>query len=64
MKNNFNFTKSYQELEKIAEEFESGRLSLEEGLSRFEKGLALAAECKKYLQEVENKIIEIKKKYK
>lgn len=61
---NFNFTKSYQELEKIAEEFESGKMSLEESLKQFEKGLALAGECKEYLSQVENKIIEIKKKYK
>ena len=61
---NFNFTKAYEDLERIASEFEYGDLSLEEGLKKFEKGLALAAECKKFLQEVENKIVEIKKKYK
>ena len=60
----FNFAKSYEELEKITDEFESGRLSLEEGLKKFEDGLKIAGECKKYLENIENKITEIKKKYK
>ncbi len=60
----FDFAKAYKELEKIAEEFESESLDLEEGLKKFERGLKIAEECKKYLKNVENKIIEIKKKYK
>ncbi len=61
---NFNFAKSYKELEDIAEEFESGKLSLEDGLEKFEKGIAIAEGCKKYIEKIENKIIEIKKKHK
>lgn len=57
------FAKSYKQLEEITEQFESGKLSLEDGLKKFEEGLALAAECKEYLKQVENKIIEIKKKF-
>ncbi|MEK7452811.1 MAG: exodeoxyribonuclease VII small subunit [Patescibacteria group bacterium] len=63
MKKNFNFAKSYEELEIIAEEFESGNLSLEEGLKKFEKGLIIAKECKGYIENIENKIIEIKKRH-
>ena len=59
----FDFAKSYQKLEEITEQFESGKFSLEDGLKKFEEGLALAAECKEYLKQVENKIIEIKKKF-
>ena len=59
----FDFAKSYKELEEIAAQFERGDLSLEEGLKKFEQGLELAAECKKYLKQVENKIIEMKKKF-
>ena len=59
----FDFAKSYQRLEEITREFESGKLSLEEGLKKFEEGLALAKECKEYLKQVENKIVEIKKKF-
>jgi len=61
MKKGFDFAKSYQKLEEITEQFESGKFSLEDGLKKFEEGLALAAECKEYLKQVENKIIEIKK---
>jgi exodeoxyribonuclease VII small subunit len=64
MKKNFNFAKSYRELEKITEEFETKDISLEDGLKKFEKGLELASDCKKYLEKIENKITEIKKKYK
>jgi len=64
MKKGFNFAKSYKDLEDIAEEFESGDLSLEEGLKKFEKGLTLSQECKEYIEKIENKIVEIKKKHK
>ena len=63
MRKQFVFAKSYQKLEEITEQFESGKFSLEDGLKKFEEGLALAAECKEYLKQVENKIIEIKKKF-
>ena len=59
----FDFAKSYQKLEEITGQFESGKFSLEDGLKKFEEGLELAAECKEYLKQVENKIIEIKKKF-
>ena len=62
-KKGFDFAKSYEKLEKITDEFESGKLSLEQGLEKFEEGLALAAECREYLRQVENKIIDIKKKF-
>ena len=63
MPKKFDFAKSYQKLEEITEQFESGKLSLEEGLNKFEEGLELANECKEYLKRIENKIIEIKKKH-
>ncbi|HEY4519020.1 MAG TPA: exodeoxyribonuclease VII small subunit [Candidatus Paceibacterota bacterium] len=63
MAKKFNFAKAYKELEEITSQFERGNLSLEDGLKKFEEGLALAAECKEYLKQVENKIIEIKKKF-
>lgn len=59
-----NFAKSYSELEKIIEEFESGEIDLEEGVKKFEKGLFLAANLKKQLEEVENKVETIKVKFK
>jgi len=63
MAKKFDFAKAYKELEEITSQFERGNLSLEDGLKKFEEGLELAAECKEYLKQVENKIIEIKKKF-
>ncbi len=53
----------FAELEEIISWFEQGENDLDEGLKRFERGLALAAICKKRLSETENKVIELKKKY-
>ena len=63
MAKKFDFSKAYKELEEITSQFERGNLSLEDGLKKFEEGLELAAECKEYLKQVENKIIEIKKEF-
>ena len=63
MAKKFDFAKAYKELEEMTAQFERGNLSLEDGLKKFEEGLELAAECKEYLKQVENKIIEIKKKF-
>lgn len=57
------FQKQFAALEKITEEFESGKYSLEVGLKKFEEGLALAQELKEYLATVENKIESIKQNY-
>lgn len=59
-----NFAKSFEELENITEWFESEEaLDLEKGLEKFSRGLELASELKASLQEVENKVTEIKKKF-
>lgn len=57
------FAKSFEELEKIAEWFEREDVDVEEGLKKFEEGLALAKLCKDRLAEIENKVVEIKKKF-
>ncbi len=58
-----NFEQQFKELEQIVEQLESGEVSLDLGLERFERGLALAQELKKKLSEVENKVEIIKKKF-
>jgi len=58
------FAKAFTELESITEWFEGDEIDLDEGLKKFERGLELAAMCKKSLSEVENKITELKSKYK
>lgn len=51
-----NFEKNLEELETIVSGLESGELSLDESLKKFENGVKLYNDCKKYLGEVEKKI--------
>lgn len=62
-KEKFNFTRAFQELEKIVQSFESEQTDLDEGLQKFERGLALAKQLKAKLQDVEQKIETIKEKF-
>lgn len=62
-KESFSFAKGYEELEKLVAEFESRELDLEKDLPRFERGLALAKKLQEKLKEIENKVIEVEKKY-
>ena len=57
----FNFTKTYAELEKITAWFERDDVDLEEGMKKLEEGTVLVKELKNYLNTVENKIKELKK---
>ena len=59
----FNFTKSYEELERIVAEFETGNIDLERDLPKFEKGLKIAKECKDRLKELENQVKKIEKTF-
>ncbi len=58
------FKDAFEELEAIVQKFESGDLDLDESLQQFERGLELAEICKKRLALVENKVQEIKLKFK
>ncbi len=57
----FNFSKSYQELQKIVEWFEKEEVDLEEGIEKFEEGSKIVKDLKDYLEKMENKIKELKK---
>lgn len=58
------FAKSFEELEKITQWFDSEEhLDLDKGLKQFERGLELASLLKEKLSEVENKVVEIKKRF-
>mgnify|MGYP001588888329 CR=1 FL=1 len=60
----FHFAEAFQELEELTQWFDSqAQVDLDEGLKKFERGLALAAELKKKLQDVEQKVQEIKEKF-
>lgn len=63
-KKKLNFGEAFAELEQITEWFDSEEnLDLDKGLKQFERGLELAGELKKKLNEVENKVEEIKEKF-
>lgn len=62
-KDSFNFTRGYEELEKIVADFESRELDLEKDLPRFERGLQLAGLLQKRLKQIENKVVEIEKRF-
>lgn len=50
------FEKYLESLEEIVKELESGELSLEKSIDRFEKGVELYKNCKKILNQSEKKI--------
>lgn len=51
-----NFEASLLELQALVERMESGKLSLEESLADFEKGIALTRQCQTALAEAEQKV--------
>ncbi len=59
----FDFTKGYEELEGIVQEFESRELDLEKDLAKFERGLLLAQKLQNRLKEIENTVKEIERKF-
>ena len=50
------FEKSLTELEKLVDEMESGDLTLDQSLSKFEKGVALTKICQTALKEAEQRV--------
>lgn len=57
------FSRLYKELEALTEAFERGEFDLDEGLEKFEHGLALAQKLKDRLKNVEQRIERLKVKY-
>ncbi len=50
------FENNLNDLDKIVTKLESNRLSLEEALKAFEKGVKLSQECQKVLTQAEQKV--------
>ena len=50
------FEEAYEKLNKILEEFESGKVSLETSINLYEEGMLLKNHCEKKLQNAEMKI--------
>ncbi len=59
----FDFTKGYEELEHIVQDFESRELDLEKDLPKFERGLDLAKKLQDRLKEIENIVHTIEQKF-
>ena len=56
MNNNKNFEEMIENLEQIAKDLESGNLSLDESVKKFEEGMEISKECSKILENAEKKI--------
>ena len=56
MENNKNFEDMMKDLEQIAKELESGELSLDESVKKFEEGMEISKSCSKILEDAEKKI--------
>lgn len=50
------FEESMEKLEKIVADLESGELSLDESVKKFEEGIKLSKKCNEILEETEKKI--------
>ena len=51
-KKKFNFAQSFDRLEKIVDDLESGETDLDQALKEYEEGLKIVQECKSKLKEV------------
>ena len=52
----FDFEKALEELEELVSSMEDGKLSLEDSLQAFEKGIKLTRECQTALKRAEQKV--------
>lgn len=62
-KTELSFEAAMRELEALADSLESETADIDEGVKKFERGLALIADLKKRLQQTEVVIKEVKAKY-
>jgi len=56
MENNKKFEDMMKDLEQIAKDLESGELSLDESVKKFEEGMEISKSCSKILEDAEKKI--------
>ena len=60
----FQLEDSISKLNEIVAKLESGDLSLDESLKLYEQGVSLSQQCKDYLDNAEQRILELGKKVK
>lgn len=56
MEEKLNFEDTINQLEKIAQELESGDLNLDDSVKKFEKGMELSKKCSEMLTDAEKRI--------
>jgi exodeoxyribonuclease VII small subunit len=59
----FEFEKALKELEEITAWFESSDIDLDQGITKFERGMELAGTLKTHLASVENRVEKIKARF-
>jgi exodeoxyribonuclease VII small subunit len=59
----FEFEKALRELEEITAWFESSDVDLDQGLTKFERGMELSAQLKEHLAGIENRVTKIKQRF-
>lgn len=50
------FEQNMEELEKIVQELENGKLNLDDSIKKFEEGMKISKKCNEFLEEAEKKI--------
>ncbi len=55
-KKELSFEEAMSDLEKMAEELESGELTLDESVKKFQKGMELSKHCSELLEQAEKNI--------
>lgn len=58
-KDNFNFEEALKELENIVSALETGKVSLDESLALYEKGIKLVKEANDLLNEAKSKLTNV-----
>ena len=51
-----NFEENMEQLEKIVQELENGKLNLDDSIKKFEEGMELSKKCNDILEKAEKKI--------
>ena len=51
-----NFEENMEQLEKVVQELENGKLNLDDSIKKFEEGMNLSKKCNEILEEAEKKI--------
>ena len=51
-----NFEENMEQLEKIVQELENGKLNLDDSIKKFEEGIKLSKKCNEILEQAEKKI--------